>query len=179
MIRNRITAGPKSIVCQETELRGEISIGAGTVLHPQCRIIAENGPIYIGKDNIIEENVVIFNKDQLTPIRNPTPLVIGDNNEFEVGCYVEGSRIGNNNIIEARGRILGNTAIGNHCVIGAGCSTESNETIPDLTVIYGADSKRRIQSEPLPSQATLHARHLDYLQEVLPKYNHLKKLESV
>lgn len=63
---------------------------------------------------------------------------------------VEGSRIGNNNIIEARGRILGNTAIGNHCVIGAGCSTESNETIPDLTVIYGADSKRRIQSEPLP-----------------------------
>ncbi|KAG1169531.1 hypothetical protein G6F70_008315 [Rhizopus microsporus] len=165
MIRNRITAGPKSIVCQETELRGEISIGAGTVLHPQCRIIAENGPIYIGKNNIIEENVVIFNK-------NPTPLVIGDNNEFEVGCC-------NNNIIEARGRILGNTAIGNHCVIGAGCSTESNETIPDLTVIYGADSKRRIQSEPLPSQATLHARHLDYLQEVLPKYNHLKKLESV
>jgi dynactin-6 len=27
MNRNRITAGPKSIVCQETELRGEISIG--------------------------------------------------------------------------------------------------------------------------------------------------------
>ncbi|KAG0739820.1 hypothetical protein G6F57_010093 [Rhizopus arrhizus] len=171
MIRNRITAGPKSIVCQETELRGEISIGAGTVLHPQCRIIAENGPVYIGKNNIIEENVVIFNK-------NATPLVIGDNNEFEVGCYVEGSRIGNNNIIEARGRILGNTSIGNYCVIGAGCLTENNETLPDSTVIYGAESKRRTQNEPLATQAALHARHLDYLQEVLPKYNHLKKLES-
>lgn len=34
----------------------------GTVLHPQCRVIAENGPIYIGKNNIIEENVIIFNK---------------------------------------------------------------------------------------------------------------------
>ncbi|ORE02008.1 trimeric LpxA-like protein, partial [Rhizopus microsporus var. microsporus] len=167
--RNRITAGPKSIVCQETELRGEISIG--TVLHPQCRIIAENGPIYIGKNNIIEENVVIFNNNQFIINIQPTKKSFWED--------VEGSRIGNNNIIEARGRILGNTAIGNHCVIGAGCSTESNETIPDLTVIYGADSKRRIQSEPLPSQATLHARHLDYLQEVLPKYNHLKKLESV
>ncbi|KAG1465805.1 hypothetical protein G6F56_004814 [Rhizopus delemar] len=164
MIRNRITAGAKSIVCQETELRGEISIGSGTVLHPQCRIIAENGPIYIGKNNIIEENVVIFNT-------NVTPLVIGDNNEFEVGCR-------NNNIVEARGRILGSTSIGNNCVIGAGCLTESNETLPDSTVIYGADSKRRTQNEPLAIQATLHARHLDYLQEVLPKYNHLKKLES-
>ncbi|EIE80073.1 hypothetical protein RO3G_04778 [Rhizopus delemar RA 99-880] len=159
MNRNRITAGPKSIVCQETELRGEISIG--TVLHPQCRIIAENGPVYIGKNNIIEENVVIFNKHELTNFED-----------------VEGSRIGNNNIIEARGRVLGNTSIGNYCVIGAGCLTENNETLPDSTVIYGAESKRRTQNEPLATQAALHARHLDYLQEVLPKYNHLKKLES-
>ncbi|KAI7902756.1 trimeric LpxA-like protein, partial [Cokeromyces recurvatus] len=157
--RNRITVGPKSIICQETELRGEISIG--TVLHPQCRIIAENGPIYIGKNNIIEENVIIFNKQS-------TPLVID----------VEGTRIGNNNIMEARSRILGSTAVGNYCVFGAGCSTESNETIPDLTVIYGAESKRRTQSQPLPEQAILHTRHLDYLREVLPKYNHLKKLET-
>lgn len=62
---------------------------------------------------------------------------------------VEGSRIGNNNIIEARGRILGNTSIGNYCVIGAGCLTENNETLPDSTVIYGAESKRRTQNEPL------------------------------
>ncbi|KAL9538919.1 hypothetical protein PS6_011411 [Mucor atramentarius] len=169
--RNRITAGPKSVVCQETELKGEISIGAGTVLHPQCRVIAENGPIYIGKNNIIEENVIIFNK-------NSTPLVIGDDNEFEVGCYVEGARIGNNNIVESRARIVGSTSVGNYCVIGSACSTESNETIPDLTIIYGSQSKRRCQSEPLATQATLHARHLDYLREVLPKYNHLKKLES-
>ncbi|KAL1934482.1 hypothetical protein VTP01DRAFT_6664 [Rhizomucor pusillus] len=103
--RNRITAGARSIVCQDTELRGEISIGAA--------------------------------------------------------------------------RVLGSTTIGNNCVIGAACSTESNETITDLTVIYGAESKRRQQSEVLPGQRTLHARHLEYLWEVLPKYNHLKKLETL
>jgi hypothetical protein len=31
--RNRISAGPKTIVCQETELKGEVSIGAGTNKH--------------------------------------------------------------------------------------------------------------------------------------------------
>ena len=34
----------------------------GTVLHPQSKILAESGPITIGKDNIIEECVVIINK---------------------------------------------------------------------------------------------------------------------
>ncbi|KAL0077196.1 trimeric LpxA-like protein [Phycomyces blakesleeanus] len=170
MSRNRITAGPKSIVCLETNLRGEISIGS--ILHPQCRVIAENGPIYIGRNNIIEENAVIFNK-------NATPLVIGDENVFGVACYVEGSRIGNSNVIEARGRVLGSTTMGNFCVISAACSTETNETIPDLTVIYGAKSNRRTQTEVLPAQATVHARHLDYLRETLPKYNHLKKLDTV
>ncbi|KAI9323805.1 trimeric LpxA-like protein [Dichotomocladium elegans] len=170
--RSRITAGPKSIICHETDLRGEISIGAGTVLHPQCRIIAENGPVYIGRNNIVEENVVIFNK-------NTSPLVIGDENVFEVGCYVEGSRVGNNNIIEARAKVLGSTIIGNHCVIGAACSTEVNETIEDKTVIYGSKSNRRLQSEIFQTQASLHARHLEYLREVLPKYNHLKKLDAM
>lgn len=62
---------------------------------------------------------------------------------------IEGSRIGNNNIVESRARIVGSTSVGNYCVIGSGCSTESNETIPDLTIIYGFQSKRRNQSEPL------------------------------
>ncbi|KAI8149974.1 trimeric LpxA-like protein [Fennellomyces sp. T-0311] len=192
MSRNRITAGPKSVICHETDLQGEISIGwndehdgkkekknkimlisefTGTVLHPQCKIIAENGPIYIGKNNIVEENVVIFN-------RNSSPLVIGDENVFEVGCYVEGQQIGNNNVIEARARVLGSTTIGDHCIIGAACATEVNETIADMTVIYGSKSSRRQQSEVFPTQAALHARHLDYLREVLPKYNHLHRTDQ-
>ncbi|KAG2219424.1 hypothetical protein INT45_010615 [Circinella minor] len=158
MSRNRITAGPRAVICQETYLQGEISIGAGTVLHPQCRIVAEKGPIYIGKNNIIEENVTIFNK-------NASPLVIGDENVFEVGCYVEGAHIGNNNIVEARAKVLGTTTIGHHCIIGAACATEVNETISDMTVVYGSKSNRRQQSEVFPTQAALHARHLDYLRE--------------
>ncbi|ORX51299.1 trimeric LpxA-like protein [Hesseltinella vesiculosa] len=169
--RNRVTAGSGSVVCQEAELKGEITIGTGTVLHPKCRIIAEGGPIYIGKNNIIEENSVIFNK-------NVAPLVIGDDNVFEVSCYVEGSRVGNCNTIGTRAKVLGNTTIGNNCVIGPGCSTESNETVEDMTVVYGQQPSRRIQSSILPGHSSLHTRHLEYLREMLPKYNHVKRLES-
>lgn len=38
-----------------------------------------SGPIVFGSNNIIEENVVIVN-------RLKQPMIIGDNNLFEVGC---------------------------------------------------------------------------------------------
>ncbi|CAG8547198.1 6137_t:CDS:10, partial [Dentiscutata heterogama] len=122
--------GKRAVVCQDTEMKGEIDIGSGTVLHPQCKILAESGPIIIGSNNIIEENVTIINKQ-------PTPLIIGDENVFEVGCYVEGSKIGNKNIIEAKG---------DNCVIGAVCSTKKDEVIPNNTIIYGDHHNRRTQT---------------------------------
>ena len=38
-----------AVVCNECELKGDITIGARTVIHPKARIIAESGPIIIGK----------------------------------------------------------------------------------------------------------------------------------
>ena len=44
-------------------------------------------------------------------------------------------------------KVLGTTTIGHHCIIGAACATEVNETISDMTVVYGSKSNRRQQSE--------------------------------
>ncbi|CAG8643245.1 1110_t:CDS:10 [Ambispora leptoticha] len=167
MPKEQFAIGKRAVVCQDTEMKGEIDIGSGTVLHPQCKILAESGPIIIGSNNIIEENVTIINKQ-------PTPLIIGDENVFEVGCYVEGSKIGNKNVIEAKARILGNTSLGDNCVIGAVCSTKRDEVIPNNTVIYGDHHNRRTQTTCASQQSSLHARHLDYLREVLPKFNHVR-----
>ena len=38
-----------AVVCNECELKGDITIGARTVIHPKARIIAESGPIIIGE----------------------------------------------------------------------------------------------------------------------------------
>ena len=37
-----------AVVCNESELKGDITIGARTVIHPKAKIIAESGPIIIG-----------------------------------------------------------------------------------------------------------------------------------
>ena len=42
----KISAG--AVVCNESELRGDITIGARTVIHPKAKILAESGPIIIG-----------------------------------------------------------------------------------------------------------------------------------
>lgn len=36
--------------------------GSHTVIHPCAKILAETGPIVIGENNLIEENVTIINK---------------------------------------------------------------------------------------------------------------------
>jgi carbonic anhydrase/acetyltransferase-like protein (isoleucine patch superfamily) len=50
------------MVCNECELRGDITIGSMTVIHPRASIIAEAGPIIIGECNIVEEQARIINR---------------------------------------------------------------------------------------------------------------------
>jgi dynactin 6 len=50
------------VVCTECDLKGDITIGKNTVVHPKAQIIAEAGPIIIGENNLIEEQVQIINK---------------------------------------------------------------------------------------------------------------------
>lgn len=51
-----------AIVCKEAKLRGDVTVGSMTVIHPCATIIAEAGPVVIGDGNIIEEQVIIVNR---------------------------------------------------------------------------------------------------------------------
>lgn len=53
---------PGAVVCEESILKGDISIGAKTIIHPRACILAEAGPIIIGEGNIIEEMATITNR---------------------------------------------------------------------------------------------------------------------
>ncbi|KAJ1929861.1 hypothetical protein IWQ60_000822 [Tieghemiomyces parasiticus] len=160
-LHDSITIVQGAIVCADSAIRGAVTIGAGTVVHPQCQIIAERGPITIGENNIIAECTRIIN-------RSEEPLVIGHYNTLEVAS-------GNYNVIEARGRVLAGTTLGDFCVITPACSTLANEHVPDKTVIYGEAQDRRLQTEDYKSQLAVYIKHLKYLQDMLPRYNHLRK----
>jgi dynactin 6 len=58
----RLTAHSTARICQDIDIRGDITIGAGTVIHPKATIYALSGSIVIGEGCVIEENVVIVNQ---------------------------------------------------------------------------------------------------------------------
>ncbi|NWW85715.1 DCTN6 protein, partial [Rhynochetos jubatus] len=150
--------------------------GPRTVIHPKARIIAEAGPIVIGEGNLIEEQALIINgyPENITPDTEevePKPMVIGTNNVFEVGCYSQAMKVGDNNVIESKAFVGRNVILTSGCIIGACCNVNTYEVIPENTVIYGADCLRRVQTER-PQPQTL---QLDFLMKILPNYHHLKK----
>jgi dynactin-6 len=61
-----VKIAPGAMVCNECELRGDITIGSMTVIHPRASIIAEAGPIIIGECNIVEEQARIVNRLEIT-----------------------------------------------------------------------------------------------------------------
>lgn len=218
--RDNLTVGTRVIIAQDADLRGEVSVGSGSVIHPKATVLALQGPISIGSDCIIEETAVIVN-------RRSTPLKIGDNNLFEVGCRIEAASIGSYNVFEVRSKVAQNIRVGSYSVVGAGCTVlpkpmrddqlaalfdgdeeldeeqlladdkggpegkdprarlseaeeEVFEELPDQTVVYGADSKRRLWSgEGAQQQAALHAKHLEYLRDAIPRVHKLKIIQGV
>lgn len=52
---------------------------------------------------------------------------------------------------------------------------ETGETLPDHTIVFGSENRRRIWTGEGGGQArALHAKHLEYLQATLPKTNKLR-----
>uniref|UniRef100_A0A9L0SAB7 Dynactin subunit 6 n=1 Tax=Equus caballus TaxID=9796 RepID=A0A9L0SAB7_HORSE len=172
----RLCRSPLQLETGAKPWRRRLKRGPRTVIHPKARIIAEAGPIVIGEGNLIEEQALIINAhpDNITPDTedpDPKPMIIGTNNVFEVGCYSQAMKMGDNNVIESKAYVGRNVILTSGCIIGACCNLNTFEVIPENTVIYGADCLRRVQTER-PQPQTL---QLDFLMKILPNYHHLKK----
>ncbi|XP_065222941.1 dynactin subunit 6 [Planococcus citri] len=163
-----------AVVCKETKIRGDVTIGSMTIVHPCATIIAESGPIVIGDGNIIEEQVLIINNAKNSSGDDPPTLVIGNNNVFEVGCKVESASVGDNNVLECKSYIGPMVNLGVGCVIGAGCRLTIPEQVPDYTLVYGEKCTRKMLSDKPPNQNL----QRDFLTKMLPNYHHLKRSRS-
>jgi dynactin-6 len=80
------TISTEAVVCQDAELIGDVTIGARTVVHPKAIVNAKGGPIIIGEDNVLEEQIEIVNN-------SAEPMVIGSFNLFEVRCCVQAQKV--------------------------------------------------------------------------------------
>lgn len=92
--RDKFNIHSKAVVCQDVDMKGDITIGAGTIVHPKATIFAAGGPIVIGSGCIVEEGAIILNRyvvlcrslQYLIGYRRKEVMRIGDDNLFEIGC---------------------------------------------------------------------------------------------
>eukprot|EP00026_Physarum_polycephalum_P015094 Phypoly_transcript_15704.p1 GENE.Phypoly_transcript_15704~~Phypoly_transcript_15704.p1 ORF type:complete len:233 (+),score=49.95 Phypoly_transcript_15704:87-701(+) len=156
----------RTIICQDANLVGSVSVGEGCILHPKCNILAEGGPIVIGENNIVEELVTIVNKSS-------SVLRIGSNNLFEVGAHIECKQVGNNNVIETKGVLGKDSVVGDGCTVCAGARLPEAAQLANGTVLYSPSLSYNVPEAP-DMHLTLHTRHLEILYKTLPNFHHLK-----
>lgn len=86
--------------------------------------------------------------------------------------------MGDYNTIGTKARVHHTARLMSHCTIGAMVllvPTE-DETLDDYTVVYGPDAERRTWSgRGQIQEADLRKKHAEYLREMLPKFNRLRK----
>jgi len=166
-----VNIAPGAVICSESTIIGDVTIGTRTVVHPKAQIIAEAGPIIIGDNNLIEERARIVNaKSDASGSAIPV-MIVGNNNVFEVDCTSNALKIGDNNVLESKSMVGRSTELSNGCIVGAGCHVTTEEVLPENCVVYGEKNDSRIQQDkPVPQ--TL---QIDFLSKVLPNYHHLKK----
>lgn len=56
-----VKIAPRTVVCAESEIRGYVTIGPRTVIHPNARIIVEAGTTVIDESNLTGEQAHIIN----------------------------------------------------------------------------------------------------------------------
>lgn len=167
------------IICSKNiESAGPIAFGSGCVIHPDCSIIAEGGPIYFGEYNIIEERVRIINKATFDANGNKLtkPMHIGNYNVFEVGAVVHNSSVGNYNSFEHRCEVR-EGSVGSGCILAAGVTLPPGSAIPDRQVVFG-HGKTRPNSDMQEENHRMLVRSLaEVLSVCLPKYNAMQQVQ--
>lgn len=100
-VSSEVFISPGAVVCKESILVGEITIGARTVVHPKAVIKALDGPILIGENNLIEDQARIINgrdrekrsegaekEAEASSDRKQSVMIIGNHNVFEVSSII-------------------------------------------------------------------------------------------
>ncbi|XP_008557283.1 dynactin subunit 6 [Microplitis demolitor] len=165
----KIAAG--AIVCDESILKGDITIGPRTIVHPRASILAEDGPIVIGEGNIIEEMATIMNRSPPDSETESPVQMIGSFNVFETDSMCEALKVGDNNVFESKAKVSRDVEVTSGCVVGTSCSLIEPEIVPENTIIYGTECHRReMNDKPYPQVG-----QLEFLVRILPNYHHLRK----
>jgi len=124
-----------SVVCETACVIGDVEIGEDCIVFPGAVIRADFGRIKIGRQVLVEDNVVIHSA--------PSGLEVGDNVTFGHGAVVNSRSIGDQVLVGMNATLLHDVDIGNQCIIAAGAVVGQGMNIPDGSFVAGVPGKIR------------------------------------
>ena len=126
-----------AFISEAAYIIGNVVIGERSAAFPGAVVRADYGPIRVGNDVLIEDNVVLHG--------DPNGLVIGDSVTLGHGAVVNSRRIGNHVLIGMNATVLHDAVIGNRCIIAAGAVVGEGMTVPDGSFVTGVPGRVRGQ----------------------------------
>jgi len=123
-----------AFVSEAAYVIGDVEIGEGSGVFPGAVIRGDFASIRIGRNTMVEDNVVIH---------SGVPVEIGDNNTIGHSVVVHCARIGDNCLIGNNATLLDNAEIGSFCVIAAGALVSQGMKVPDHSMVVGIPGRIR------------------------------------
>ena len=122
-----------SFISQAACILGDVVIGERCAVFPGAVVRADFGPIRIGDDVLIEDNVVLHG--------DPKGLDIGNRVTLGHGAVVNSRRIGNHVLIGMNATVLHESEIGDHCIIAAGAVVGQGMMVPEGSFVAGVPGR--------------------------------------
>ncbi|MGK2964479.1 MAG: gamma carbonic anhydrase family protein [Tepidiformaceae bacterium] len=148
-----------AFVSEAAYVVGDVVIGERSSVWPGAVIRADFGPIRIGANTHVEDNVTVHYSDD--------GMEIGDHNIIGHNVVVHCKKVGSNCLLGNNSILLDGAVIGDHCVIAAGAVVPPRTVVPDWSLVMGVpgvvtplpDSMRARVAEPSYGYADMAARH--------------------
>jgi len=125
--------GESSIVFETAYVLGDVVMGERCAAFPGAVVRADFGPIRIGDDVLIEDNVVLHG--------DPSGLYIGSDVTIGHGAVINSRRIGSKVLIGMNATLLHDAEIGNRCIIAAGAVVGDSMKVPDESFVTGVPGR--------------------------------------
>ena len=104
-----------NFIHNKSNIEGEVQLGDGVSVWPFASIRADEGPIIIGNNTSVQDNVTIHGQTS-----------IGNNVTIGHNAVVHGAKVGNNVLIGMNSTILDKVVIEDWCFIAAGSVVPPN-----------------------------------------------------
>jgi carbonic anhydrase/acetyltransferase-like protein (isoleucine patch superfamily) len=139
---------------------GDVTIGELCSFWFGAVVRGDVAPVVLGRRVNVQDNAVIH-------CDTDVPNVIADDVTIGHSAIVHGASIGRGSLVGMGAKLLGETRIGEECLIGAGALLAPGTVVPDRMVVMGVPGKivRPLKEEELKYMRWLTTRYVELAQK--------------